>query len=281
MVSENNSTPIELDGFLCYAPELAHSNEDFPADGFESLYRHEETNFWFVTRNQVILNLIRSYTSSQNFSFLEIGCGTGYVLKAVQSITNQKIVGAEIHTGGLKFAQSRVPNAQFIQLDATRIPFSNTYDAIGAFDVLEHISEDEVVMQQIMKALKPGGYFYISVPQYPWMWSYLDDIAYHKRRYTRKELISKLKNAGFQVPYCGSFVFSLFPAMVMSRWLNNKPQNKQGENMSADREFNMPAWMNALFTSILKIDVVFIRLGFQLPFGGSIIAVAQKPESIK
>jgi hypothetical protein len=91
MVSENNSTPIELDGFLCYAPELARSNEDFPAEGFESLYRHEETNFWFVTRNQVILNLIRSYTRSQDFSFLEIGCGTGLILEASPVLVDENI----------------------------------------------------------------------------------------------------------------------------------------------------------------------------------------------
>jgi SAM-dependent methyltransferase len=269
--------PVDIEGFPCYAPELAISNEDFPAEGFEDLFRHEETNFWFVTRNQVIINLMRKYTRSQDFHFLEIGCGTGYVLNAVQKITAQQAVGAEIHIEGLKFARLRVPKAKFIQLDATRIPFSDSYDAAGAFDVLEHISADEIVMQQIYKALKPGGFFYISVPQYPWMWSYLDDIAYHKRRYTRKELTSKLHTAGFQIPYCGSFVFTLFPAMALSRWMHKNQKGENNHHSGAGREFNMPTWMNALFTNLLKLDIFLIKLGIQLPFGGSLIAVAQKP----
>ncbi len=41
---------------------------------------------------------------------------------------------------GLKYAKQRVPGAEFIQMDATEMPFENEFDAIGAFDVLELIS---------------------------------------------------------------------------------------------------------------------------------------------
>lgn len=273
-----NSLPVIIEGFECYSPELARGNEDFPTEGFEELFRHEETNFWFVTRNEVILHLIKRFTQAEHFRFLEIGCGTGYVLKAVQSLTDAQVVGAEIHIEGLKFAQKRVPKARFIQLDATRIPFTESFSAVGAFDVLEHITEDEIVIQQIFHTIEPGGFFYITVPQYPWMWSYLDDVAFHKRRYTRSELKRKLSEAGFTISYCGSFVFTLFPAMVLSRWLNKKHDVEKNRNSGAEREFNMPGWMNAFFTQLLKLDIFFIKNGIQLPFGGSLIAVAQKPK---
>lgn len=265
-----------IEGFRCYAPELAVSNEDFPTEGFEPLFRNEEKNFWFRSRNQVILSLFRRYSRTSSVRFLEIGCGTGYVLRAIAEAGPHTVTGAEIHVQGLAFARRRLPNADLIQLDATRMPFREEFDAIGAFDVLEHITEDELVMTQVHQALKPGGHFYITVPQYPWMWSYLDDVAFHKRRYTRIELKTKLENAGYEVRYIGSFVCSLFPAMALSRLLKKQEAPGQDEREKIDSEFNIPDWMNFLFRSILKFDEILIRMGISLPFGGSLVAVAQK-----
>ncbi len=265
-----------IQGFKCYAPELAISNEDFPVEGFEILFQKEEQNFWFQSRNQVILSLFTKYTSIQNATFLEIGCGTGFVLRAIGQSGNHRVSGAEIHVEGLKFARIRLPEVELIQLDATRMPFENAYDAIGAFDVLEHITEDEQVMKEVHKALKPGGHFYITVPQYPWMWSYLDDLAYHKRRYTRKELKQKLVDAGFEVAYIGSFVFSLFPAMVASRLLKKDKADNQNNQANIANEFNIPDWLNSLFRSLLRIDEWLIAHGISLPFGGSLVAVGKK-----
>jgi SAM-dependent methyltransferase len=264
-----------IEGFECYAPELAISNEDFPTEGFEVLFKNEEQNFWFISRNQVILSLFRRFTPISEAQFLEIGCGTGYVLKAIAEDQSHKVTGAEIHVQGLMFARKRLPHVKLIQLDATRMPFSSTFDAIGAFDVLEHITEDELVMAEVRKALKPGGHFYITVPQYPWMWSYLDDVAFHKRRYTRTELKRKLEKAGYEVKYIGSFVFALFPAMVLSRLFKKESKDAQKNQEKIVEEFNIPRWMNQLFRFILKIDVTLIKWGIQLPFGGSLVAVAQ------
>lgn len=265
-----------IEGFKCYAPEVAVSNEDFPTEGFEPLFQNEEKNFWFRSRNKVILSLFRKYTRLPNARFLEIGCGTGYVLRGIAQSGNHEVCGAEIHVQGLIYARKRLPNVELIQLDATRMPFRNAYDAIGAFDVLEHITEDVQVMKEVNKALKPGGHFYITVPQYPWMWSYLDDIAYHKRRYTRKELRTKLIGAGYEVKYIGSFVCTLFPAMAASRMLKKDQTPQQNERDKIDSEFNIPNWLNTLFRAVLTIDEWLIQMGISLPFGGSLVAVAQK-----
>lgn len=275
-MSQENFTLIQ--GFKCYAPELAVSNEDFPVEGFESLFRNEEKNFWFRSRNQVILSLFRKFSGIKPVKFLEIGCGTAYVLKAIVE-QGHDASGAEIHVEGLRFARIRLPEAELIQLDATRMPFENMWDAIGAFDVLEHIEADAQVMQEVLKALKPGGHFYITVPQYPWMWSYLDDVAFHKRRYTRQELKRKLKAAGYDVKFISSFVFTLFPAMALSRLLKKEEAPDQANREKIDSEFNIPGWLNALFRNLLRVDEFFIRLGISLPFGGSLVAVAQKPHS--
>ncbi|MBI4945065.1 MAG: class I SAM-dependent methyltransferase [Bacteroidetes bacterium] len=209
---------------------------------------------------------------------LEIGCGTGYVLSGLSKKFDYKLMGAEIHLEGLRYAQQRLPLVEFIQLDATRMPFKSEFDAIGAFDVLEHIHEDELVIKNIFSALKEGGFLFVTVPQYMFMWSYLDDIAFHKRRYNRKELTEKIERAGFKIKYVGSFVFILFPLMFMARLFKKKQVLKEGfeSNREMYRELYLSPFVNSLFKFFMKADQFLIKKGVSLPFGGSLILVAEK-----
>ena len=94
--------------------------------------------------------------------FLEIGCGTGYVLQGIAAAFPQaRLCATEAQTEGLQFAAARVPRATFLQMDARRMPFDREFDAIGAFDVIEHIAEDEAVLTQAHRALRPGANLYL------------------------------------------------------------------------------------------------------------------------
>jgi len=267
-----------IEDIKCYAPELAFQNEDFPSESFEKLYATESKNFWFVSRNKVIRSLVRKYLRKKETSknkFLEIGCGTAFVLKGLSDLGDLELSGAEIYLQGLKYAKLRLPGANFIQLDATNLPFKNEFDAIGAFDVLEHIEADELVIKNVYDALQKNGHFFISVPQYMWMWSRTDDFAYHKRRYTRKELLAKLTLNGFQTEYISSFVFTLFPFMLISR-LFSREQKKLTSDMSNAPELNIHPLLNSIFRLLMKFDELLIGWGLSLPFGGSLIVVAKK-----
>lgn len=268
-----------INGIKCYAPELADANLDYPKEVFKILYEVEDTNFWFVSRNKIIQHLFKKYLGSRNNKILEIGCGTGYVLKGLEDkFINYQLVGSEIHIEGIKFAKERLQKVQFIQLDATKMPFENEYDAIGAFDVLEHIEEDEKVMKEVYKSLKKEGLFFISVPQYQWMWSINDDIAYHKRRYNRNEMKEKLSNNGFEVLYISSFVFMLFPFMYFSRFFKQKNATEITDEviLKEMNELQLNPIINAVFGLFMKIDVLLIKWNLSLPFGGSLITVARK-----
>ena len=191
---------------------------------------------------------------------------------------NYQLVGSEIHIEGIKFAKERLQKVEFIQLDATKMPFENEYDAIGAFDVLEHIEEDEKVIKEVYKSLKKEGLFFISVPQYQWMWSINDDIAYHKRRYNRNEMKEKLSNNGFEVLYISSFVFMLFPFMYFSRFFKQKNATEITDKviLKEMNELQLNPIINAVFGLFMKIDVLLIKWNLSLPFGGSLITVARK-----
>ena len=269
-----------IDGFKCYAPELAEENGDFDVSSFYHLYAIENTNFWFVSRNNVIKTLVEKYCAGkilQKNRFLEIGCGTGYVLKGLSKFRYLELKGAEIYLQGLKYARSRLPGVTLTQLDATKIPFEDEFNSIGAFDVLEHIDADELVIEQIYSALKNGGLFFISVPQYKWLWSRTDEYARHKRRYSRKELITKLKVKGFTIKYITSFAFILFPLMIASRWFSGIEKIKKSDNCKRSPEINLNPVMNSFLKYLMKIDEWLIKCRVSLPFGGSLIVIAEKP----
>ena len=80
-------------------------------------------------------------------------------------------------------------------MDARRIPYEAEFDVIGAFDVIEHIYEDAAVLQQMHRAVRPGGGIIVTVPQHRFLWSKQDEFSCHFRRYTRGELMSKVSCA--------------------------------------------------------------------------------------
>ena len=190
-------------------------NAGFNPDLFEKLSVLEADNFWFRGRNKLILWAIKKYANNPE-SFLEIGCGTGFVTGAVANcFPETRVVGSEYFEEGLVFAKKRVPRAEFIKLDARSLPYRDEFSVIGLFDVLEHIKEDTDVLRQIYLALKPGGYLLITVPQHQWLWSSFDVFSCHERRYSAKDLHKKIKHAGFEIIRSSSFVSGLLPVMYI------------------------------------------------------------------
>lgn len=166
-----------IDGFDCYSPELAMKNDGFDPGSVELLFKVENKSFWFVNRNEIITHLLKKYDVKANF--LEVGCGSAYVINHLSlNIQNVKFTGSEIYLEGLKLAKKRVNNTvDLIQLDALDLNLPFKYGGIGAFDVIEHITEDELVLENFYKNLTPNGLIFISVPQYMFMWSQEDDYA--------------------------------------------------------------------------------------------------------
>jgi SAM-dependent methyltransferase len=233
----------------------------------------EAGNFWFRSRNQIILWAIRQY-APDFVSFLEVGCGTGYVLSGIAAAYPEaKLYGSELFTEGLRFAAARVPKAQLMQMDAREIPFADEFDVIGAFDVLEHVTEDETALRHMYVACKPDGLLLITVPQHQWLWSPVDEYACHARRYDDAGLRRKVEAAGFHVLRSGSFVTALLPVMALSRYLRRK---SKPENANPRAELNVHPWLNSLLYAILTAERACIRVGLNFPIGGSRFLVAQK-----
>ena len=245
----------------------------FKSHYYKELVELEAGNFWFRARNKLILWALQKYSPGLK-SFLEVGCGKGFVISAVSKrFSEAKLYGSEYLEEGLVYARPRVPNAEFMQMDAQNIPYVSEFDTISAFDVLEHIDDDGAVLEQISKALKPSGIVLISVPQHRWLWSAVDDYACHVRRYVANDLHKKVHQAGFEIIRSTSFVSTLLPAMCLSRLLQ---WNKTNMSMDDVAGLHVSPVLNKIFEWFLDLELALISVGLSLPFGDSRLLVARK-----
>lgn len=266
--------PQIQDGIPLLAPDLATGFADYPAEAHDRRVHFEENNFWFIYRNQVITHFFRLFfPNAQNF--LEIGCGTGFVLSGIsQAFSNLNLFGAEAYPSALKYAKARSPHAEFAQMDAYRLPFVEEFDAMGAFDVLEHLDNDQLALKEMYRATAPGGGILLTVPQHRRLWSALDSAAGHKRRYSRRDLKTKVQAAGFNVLFVTSFITLLLPLMLISRLKKNRQYKLDRKEMQS--EVNLPRPLNDFFKLICSMELNLIRKKLSMPVGGSLLCVARK-----
>jgi len=265
--------PPLIEDFPAFAPELAWDDDAYEAGFHQLLTTLEENCFWFAGRNRLLGMVFKRFFPRAR-SFLEVGCGTGYVLSALcQELPGLRVVAGELLLSGLRQTRNRLPRAEAIQMDARNIPYREEFDVIGSFDVLEHLDQEGQAMAQVREALKPGGGYLVTVPQHPWLWSCQDEAAHHKRRYHRGELRSKLEKAGFRVVWMTSFVSLLLPVMAVSRLLAVS-RTEQADMASQLRR--LPAMVDVLFSRICGLERLLIASGVSFPLGGSLLAVGVK-----
>jgi SAM-dependent methyltransferase len=254
-----------------FAPELADTISGFDPKAFDALVDQEADHFWFAARNQLLVGLTNRFFPNAR-RFLEIGCGTGFVLRAIAGSRRwERLVGSELHPAGLTYARKRLPSeVEFAQMDARDIPATGVFDLTGAFDVIEHIADDEAVLRGLRAATETGGGTIVSVPQHPWLWSRADEIAHHQRRYRRGELEMKLRRNGFEVLFSSSFTALLLPLMAASRL---KPRGKEADEDVY--EFGLNPAVNRILLGILRVEVRMTLAGVRWPGGGSRIVVAR------
>lgn len=237
----------------------------YPDEGSDHCYQVEDKSFWFVHRNKCILALVGQFLAKGD-SFLDVGAGNGFVARAVQdagytcAVLEPSLAGCiNAKQRGLKY----VVNGESNTVD---IP-EKSFDAIGIFDVLEHIDDRQTFLENLRKLLKPGGKLFVTVPAYQKLWSYEDVHAGHFLRYTRGILDTELQMAGFRERF-SSYLFSwLVLPVALLRSVPYKLGKRQAGEVKQDHS-EAKAMQKALSFEIEKL-----KNKKSVAFGTSVIAV--------
>jgi len=264
------------------APNSKHEPQGgYDPTFFEHLAQIEDRHFWFRARNRLIFELTRKIASDlpPGYLALEVGCGTGNVLRVLREACSKgTVVGLELWFDGLRYAQRRSAGP-LVQGDIRASPFSKPFNIIGMFDVLEHVQEERETLTSLWNSLTPGGTLLLTVPAHQFLWSYFDEAAHHCRRYSVQGIRHKLTEAGFRIDFISQFMASVFPIVWLVRKMRAlRAQAGSGTaHASATDEFIVIPIVNQILTALLTLEAGWLADGHRLPFGSSLVVVARKP----
>jgi SAM-dependent methyltransferase len=259
--------------------------ESYDPEFFSRLFSIEDAHFWFRARNEIIKAASVPIVAKlqPGYRVLEVGCGTGNVLRHLEQIcVNGSVIGMDLFFEGLQFAAKRV-TCRLIQGDIHASPFGSQFDLIGLFDVLEHLEDDCDMLLSLHKMLKPGEALIITVPAHMSLWSYFDTAAKHKRRYSISELSRKLTQTGYQIDYISQYMAIAFLPVWLGRKLTTLMEhlmrrtklNQRARELTM-RELRITPVFNNIMYWMLVQEARLIALKHRIPIGTSIIAIAQR-----
>jgi SAM-dependent methyltransferase len=184
----------------------------YPSEGNEACFQIEEQSFWFQHRNVLIQSLVQHFCARS--VFFDVGGGNGFVTKGLQDAGTTAVL-VEPGSQGVLNARKRGVEHVVQSMWSPDIVRPKCAEAIGLFDVVEHIQDDIGFLKGVHQTLAPDGLVFITVPALHSLWSYEDIYAGHFRRYRLGELQRLLINTGFKVEY-NSYFFSMLPLPIFA-----------------------------------------------------------------
>jgi len=230
----------------------------------------EKSHWWFVGRRKLIRFLISSSNTWDEHILLDIGCGVGSNLSLFSSM-GFKSIGMDSEIYGLLLVKRRLSGVPLVNGDLMRLPFKcGSLGLIIATDVLEHLDDDTIGIKEIYRTLKKNGKAIFTVPAFGFLWGVQDIVGMHKRRYLKKELVSKIEKEGFKILRSSYFnLFLFFPILLVRSVIH-----LLGLSIKSENEINSP-FLNSLLKGVFSLEASILKY-FSFPFGVSIFCIAKK-----
>jgi SAM-dependent methyltransferase len=275
---------LEARGVEAQAQAADRASGSYDPTWFASLAAAEERHFWFLARNRSIAALTAQVTRdlAPGYRVLELGCGTGNVLRALEgACPNGFVVGLDLFLEGLVIAVHRT-SSPLVQADALKVPFAASFDLVCLFDVLEHFREDAALLRAVRGMLRPKGVALVTVPAHRALWSYFDDVGGHVRRYEVPELARAFRDAGLEVEYITEYMCALrsllwFRRVFVRRLTKRLRGQAKDDRAAAQRDLRVVPCLNSVLGLALTAEVRWLVRRRRLAPGASIIALARQP----
>jgi len=236
-------------------------------------YQQEESHWWFAARSEIVRNIIERYGNlNPGDTILDIGCGTGAILKELSKKYN--VVGIDMSPLAIEYSKKRGLTNVF-EMTVQEFPRDKfNVKAVLLLDVIEHIDDDVDVLRNAREIVGKDGRIIITVPAYMWMWSSHDLVNHHKRRYTAKTLRDTLAKAGLEPVKLTYYNTLLFPLAAIRKLLGkSKTINEASQAVDQPGEF-----INNIFRSIFAAEKNIVT-GMDMPFGVSLLAVVKPTDT--
>ena len=290
----STSEPLFANGGsgVLVAEGVSHRDEEYDPSGFQLLQDMQSRHFWYRGRHRFLLdNVRRAVVSglqgpSAPPTAIDLGGGCGGWIAYLKQYAPRlfgELALADSSMRALEDAESVVgPEVRRYQVDLMQLPWEEGWDAAFLLDVLEHIPDDVRALREIHRALRPGGYLFVTTPALKFFWTYNDELVHHVRRYSRNDFARLAAEAGFQLCWSRYFMFLLSPLLVLSRLRRPRVDRMRPEDVQAHlaRTHRVPSpAVNAALGLVFSLET---PLGTFVPFpwGTSVLGVFRKKGAI-
>jgi SAM-dependent methyltransferase len=237
---------------------------------YERSFALEGEHWWFRAKRALVRSVLRRHGRLDGRG-LDVGCGTGGMLQALGG--HGTWVGVDAEALALAFSRKR-GLARLVTGSTGALPFrSNSFDACLCLDVLYHraVESEAVALAECHRVLTPGGLLVVTDSALAWLRSAHDDAVHGQRRYTRRELVARVRAAGF-TPLFASYTYCLiFPAVAAFRLV----RQLRGHGETGSDVFPLPRPLTAGLLAVQAVERALLRV-VPLPFGSSVLCVARK-----
>jgi SAM-dependent methyltransferase len=234
-----------------------------------TLTESDTRHWWFRSKSAFVSAAIRHHVPERHRGgFLaDVGAGAGGV-SALLGWSPRRLVAIDGSEALVRSAVERHRLLATVGL-AERLPLrEQSVSIVTLLDVIEHLPEQDHVLREASRVLRPDGYLVVTVPAHRWLWSEADELLGHVRRYTRSLLGAHLAEAGFR-PVHLSHVFGWLVGPV---WLRRRLSTAGEAQLGLDVRAPL---LDRLAMVLTRLESAVTRV-LPLPFGTSIICVAAK-----
>ena len=135
--------------------------------------------------SKTVLKFLNSIRFEKPFSFLDVGCGNGWVVRKISQIQNcKKAVGIDKSQNMITKAKSKKKSSKenYLRTDILSWKFKGKFDYIFSMESLYYSTPMESALKKIYRLLKPGGEFFCGTDFYSdnkatTQWSKMLDIS--------------------------------------------------------------------------------------------------------
>ena len=242
---------------------------------FINYYHLEREHWWFKVRSEIIINHCTQLLQGvKNPKILNIGVATGYLSEKLMALG--EVESIEFDQTCYEFTKN-LNKIKIVQGSILQLPFEdNVFDLVCAFDVIEHVNDDQKAIFEMNRVSRTAGKLIVTVPAFRSLWSSHDEINHHFRRYTQKQLISLVGEDN--IVFCSYFNSILFIPVYLLKKIQNLISvfHKSGKPKNSNFDVIRSSLVNQVLEKIFRLEINPLKKQNTFPFGISLICSSRK-----
>lgn len=241
---------------------------------FKEYYKLERNHWWFTARSLILNDQIKNICKGKDLKILNIGVATGATSEMLATFGT--VTSVEFDNDCCNFLRNDL-KMDVTEASITDLPFVNeSYDLVCAFDVVEHVENDRLAVNEMKRVCKINGHILSTVPAFNFLWSKHDEVNHHFRRYSENQYCNLYISSG-TILFKSYFNCLLFLPVLVFRVISKfLPTNFMRKGAGSDFTISGSNTFAPLLFHIFATERIWLNRKISCPFGISFLLLWTK-----